>query len=283
MNLKTTIKTTIICALLLNLLVLSAPQLISVTPSVPVASASIASANFLPNNRSCLDTINELTLSLNVAQYVSSVLDNCFYYYGDACTVSAYCSLLSLLKNNYDEVTVFSKGHRGVPYLSSTPANSDHRSLLDHYGDDLIDSAHIYPRTSSGNVVTFIWHCETALKYPSSNDTYGWYGMPYCWTHDNTMEQYNDTGSQVFLGWTNEVPGGDYPLPGGSPQYEFEIVPDTHIYAHVAYYFWYYMTNGDTVEEALDNLCDDIYNDNFEDTDLNGWLVAWGNIDLELP
>lgn len=237
-----------------------------------------------------MDTETELELSLDVAEYVTTTLANynspygCYYSYEESCTVSSYKSVLSTLKNSYDEAIVFSKGHRGVPYLSSSPPNSDHRSLLDHYGNNLIDYADIYSRTSSDNIVTFIWHCETSEEYPSTyNYSYGWCGMPYCWTHDNGMDEYDDTGSQVFLGWTNEVPGGDYPWEGGSPQYEFEIVPDTYNYANVAGCFWYYMCNGYTVEEALDTLSLIIYGEHFDDTDLKDWLLVWGNWELELP
>jgi len=125
MNHKTTIKTTIFCALLLNLLVLSTPQLISGN----IASASVGAANFLPNNEQEMDTDNELTLSLAVAAYITTTLANynspygCYYSYEDSCTVSSYCSILSTLKNYYDEAIVFSKGHRGIPYWNYTPAN----------------------------------------------------------------------------------------------------------------------------------------------------------------
>ena len=293
MNHKNTIKTTICCALMLNLIVLSVPQIISAN----IASASVGAANFLPNYFiPGTDTLDETTLSLAVAQYVTTTLANynspygCYYSYEDTCTWSSYCSILSTLKNSYDEAIVFTKGHRGIPC-------ANHISLLDHNGVALPDDAgysndtDIFYRTSSDNIVTFVWHCETALNYVYGtipSDANGYYGMPYCWTHNQYLGKYGISGSQVFLGWTNEVPNStenpDYEQPlGGSPQYEYEIVPNTYNYANVAGSFWYYMCNGDTVIEALDNLCDDIFNDEFDDTYLNDWLVVWGNKFLELP
>jgi hypothetical protein len=281
MNLKTTIKTTIICALLLNILVLSAPQLISGN----IASASTASANFLPN---CYipwplgpDTENETTLSLAVFQYVTSVLDNC--YYCENCTVSTYCSVLSILKNDYDNAIVFSKGHRSAPY----PGTS-HMSLLDNNENHLIDCDHIYPRTSSGNTVTFLWHCETARFFPNGTapqDGYGYYGMPYCWTHNQYLGYYyyGGSGTQVFLGWNNNVPPLPYPEQGGgSPQYEYAINANYN-YANVAGTFWSYMSNGTTIMQALNNLSYIIYGTAFGGTPLNNWLIVLGNKYLELP
>jgi len=288
------LKTTIFCALLLNLLVLSTPQLISGN----IASASVGAANFLPN---CYipppdgpDTQNELTLSLAVAQYVTTTLANynspygCYYSYEDSCTVSSYCSILSTLKNYYDEAIVFSKGHRGMPHYP----NTNHLSLLDHYGigfpDDagLSNNTDIYYRTSSENVFTFIWHCQTALKYTYGTvpqDGIGYYGMPYCWTHNQYLGYYGNSGTQVFLGWNDNVPPPDYPEQrGGSPQYEYAINANYN-YANVAGTFWYYMCNGTTTIQALNNLCYIIYGTAFGNTPLNNWLIVWGNKNLGLP
>lgn len=272
-----------ICVLLVNLLFLSMPQLISDN----FVYCSVGAGNFCPNNVQIMDTKNETELSLATAQYITSLLDayadDCYYSYNDSCTVASYLTILSTLKNSYDDVIVYSKGHRGIPYITYNPPNTDHRSLLDHYGNDIIDFADIWYRTSNDYVVTFIWHCETALKYPTALDEHGWYGMPYCWTHNKLLQYYGTSGIQVYLGWTNDVPDEPYPeQDGGSPQYTYGI-DDNYNYANVAGCFWYYMCNGDTVDEALNTLSNLIYGVNFDQTDLYGWLVVWGNMNMELP
>jgi hypothetical protein len=267
------------------LTILSVPQIISEN----TASASVAAANFLPNYFIAgTDTNTEMTLSLATAQYITSVLttynypNGCFHRYEDNCTVTGYCNVLQALTSYFDESIVFSKGHRGMPYYP----NTNHTSLLDHNGDALIDHSHIYSRTSSENVFTFIWHCETAEKYQYGvipYDVIGYYSMPYCWTHNLYLGYYGNSGNQVFLGWNNNVPDPPYPEQrGGSPQYEYPINYYDD-YSDVAELFWYYMCDGDTVIQALDNLCDDIFDDDFDDTYLKDWLVVWGNKYLELP
>ena len=290
MKFRVTSKNISIGVLLLSLVVFSTSQLISEN----IVSAYVGSAVFCPNHYiDGTDTYDELELAEDTCTYITGLLANryatgCYYSYNDACTVSSYCSILSTHKNSpvIDEVGVFSKGHRGCQYWNATPPNWNHMSLLDHYGYNCNDTQHIYPNTSSENTFTFIWHCETALHYQYPyGDSFGPYGMPFCWTHRPFMQQYDDYGTQVFLGWTNEVPDDeDYPQPdGGSPQFEYEIVPDVYNYANVAGCFWYFMDNGDTVAEALDNLCDIIYDLDFDQTDLHEWLVVWGNMDLDLP
>jgi hypothetical protein len=270
MNLKTTIKTTIFCALLLNILVLSAPQLIS----EKIASADVGQAVFWPNNyQAGTDKDGELQLTHDTCMYIMYLLIGrgaygC--YYSPNSTLTSYCNILSTLNNYYEDNIVFSKGHRGYPY-----ANTSHLSLLDHTGVNVTDYPHIYDRTSSENVVTFIWHCETAEYYDegATPDGIGYYGMPYCWTHNSGMECYGDSGTQVFLGWVD-----------GSPQFLEGINGTIYNYAHVAYYFWYYMCNGYSVVDALDNIAEDIFEcDNYLASPLRDWLVIWGNRTLTLP
>jgi hypothetical protein len=278
MNFKATIKTKTIGVLLLSLLVFSTASLISGN----IVSAYVGSADFCPNYFwEGLDTEEELEVSEATCTYITSMLANryatgCYYSYNDDCTVYRYCSILSTLNNSgiIDEIVVFSKGHRGLPYNVSH-GNTNHISLLDHDGDDLIDIEHIYDRTSSKNTFTFLWHCETAEKYETGDppeDEFGYYGMPYCWTHNEDLVCYGGSGDVVFLGWVDE-----------SPQFLTEA-EDPYNYAHVAYYFWYYMCDGDTVEEALNNIAYYIFGDaNYLASDLCDWLVVWGDKTMELP
>jgi hypothetical protein len=201
--------------------------------------------------------------------------------YGDYCYVhldatrSTYTSRLQALKYSCDKIVIFSKGHRGLPYYP----NTNHISLIDHNYDDVIDYNHIYPYTTyAQNVFTFIWHCETAEKYPCYFDQYGYFGMPYCWTHDNSMQYYGQSGSHVFLGWVNESPQFETPI---NAQYKF---------AQVAFWFWYYACQGDNVLWSLNHLASRIWGTTyFTDTELvyetedHGPLVIWGNTLMYLP
>jgi len=230
MNHKTTIKTTIFCALLLNLLVLSTPQLISGN----IASATVGQAVFWPNNfQDGTDADGELELTHDTCMYIMYLLigrGQYGCYYSPNSTITSYCNILSALNNYYEDNVVFSKGHRGYPYWNATPPNWNHLSLIDHDGNNVKDHSHIYSRTSSENNVTFIWHCETAEKYQTNTtpqDGYGYYGMPYCWTHNSGLVCYGGSGTQVFLGWVND-----------SPQF-LDEAEGMYNYAHVAYYFWY--------------------------------------------
>jgi hypothetical protein len=277
----------------ISLLFISAMSMLSTN----LVSASTGAANFLPNYYLPPplgpDTQTEMTLALSVAQYVTTTLANynspygCYYSYESHCTASRYLSYLSTM-NNYDEIMIFSKGHRGMPHYP----NTNHFSLMGHYGgyapDDagLYNNTDIYYYTSSKNVFTFIWHCQTANNYQYGQlplDEYGYYSMPYAFTHNRYLYQYGWWGSQVFLGWNDNVPPPPYPEQrGGSPQYEWGINPNYN-YANVAGTFWYYMCNGNTVMEALNNLCYIIYGTAFGNTDLNNWLIVWGNKYLGLP
>jgi hypothetical protein len=97
------------------------------------------------------------------------------------------------------------------------------------------------------------------------------------------MGCYGTSGSQVFLGWNNQVPPPPYPEQrGGSPQYEYAIV-NSYNYAFVAGAFWYYMSLGYNVVGALNSISSLIYTCNFSQSPLYGWLVVWGNQNLYLP
>jgi hypothetical protein len=86
------------------------------------------------------------------------------------------------------------------------------------------------------------------------------------------MSAWGGSGTQVFLGWVGESPQFETPAEG------------IYNYAHVAYYFWLYVTNGYTVEDALNTIADDIFDDgNYIDSSLCDWLIVWGNKTLTLP
>ena len=201
----------------------------------------------------------------------------------------------SYLQNNYDYTVFYSKGHRGWSNDNS------HISLLDHTGNGFYDYD-IASRTSySKNTFTFIWHCETALYYnPGGTNTDGLgraIGMPYAFTHNNNLPIYGTTGHQVYLGWKNKndlqvhnfttnsyniVFNAKNGTTVGSPQYEWGINPNYN-YAQVARFFWEYMSQGYTTEDALNILSNTIYGTAFINSGLQDWLIIYGNRLLTLP
>lgn len=254
--------------LLLTLLSVLVPPLISET-----TVSAVGQAVFCPNNfQQEIDEAGEITLSTQTCTYIRNMLVSRghFCYLSINSTLNDYCTLLSNL-HILEDIVVFSKGHRGIPFPSP-----NHISLLDNTGNDVIDNTHIYPRTSSENVVTFMWHCETAEHYVTNGnhtDAYGYYGMPFCWTHTNSLVCYGDSESQVFLGWVD-----------GSPQFLESIDDSPYNYAHVAYYFWYYMCDDESVIESLNDIASLIFGaDNYLSSDLCDKLVIWGNRNLVLP
>jgi len=253
-------------------------------------------ANFLPTNFQILvDTANEYTLSHSVADYIVSVLNSkypIFDYRDSSCTGNNFKTILSALQD-YDTAVIYSKGHRDAKTCDYSNA---------HYGLIMNDSTtvwdyDIYPRTSSKNVHTFIWHCQTAIKPSGTNpDTCGYRGLPVAFTHNVNIASWSDSGSQVYLGWNDKqgllaynftsqqyytvTLGGGTTV--GSPQYEWGINP-TYNYANVAGTYYYRMGQGDSTADALMFMSEVIYDDDFENTDLANWLVVWGNMYIELP
>ncbi|MEM2081279.1 MAG: hypothetical protein QW744_03295 [Candidatus Bathyarchaeia archaeon] len=264
-------------------IVICANLLIGLLSLIPQAvSANVGTAVFCPNNfQEGTDTNNEIILSRATCAYIRDMLaakyGGCYDSFDANCTVERYVSILSTLKTSFNKAVVFSKGHRGYPYWNASPPNWNHMSLLSNNGAPVIDNVHILPYTSTKNVFTFIWHCETAEKYPAgalNPDSYGYYGMPYCWTTamDPLMYPYATSGIRVYLGWWD-----------GSPQFEY-TANGMWNFAHVAYLFWYFMCGGATVNEALNYIAQTVYGvQYFSQTPLWWWLIAFGNVSLTLP
>ncbi|MEM2098706.1 MAG: hypothetical protein QXU99_03025 [Candidatus Bathyarchaeia archaeon] len=236
---------------------------------------------FCPNNfQQGNDTETELILASDTCTYIRNLLTGeygvCYFSFDDDCTVYRYGWLLFCLRYYYDQQVVFSKGHRGVPYCGAPWYNINHFSLLDHNGDSFIDH-NIYSVTSSENVFTFIWHCQTAQHYFGNGtvpqDELGPYGMPYCWTHNPSMQPWGVSGTQVYLGWV-----------GQSPQFE-TIAEGGCNYANVVGSFWYYMCNGAPVDTALNTIAQNIFGDQgyLQCPQLKDKLVVYGNRASTLP
>jgi len=147
---------------LISLILLSTLSILSAN----LVSATVGVANFLPgtyipDEDDGPDTPEEVTLSQSTYNYITSAMYN--KYPGDVAfavnfTYSTYLSTLSTLQSYYDDIIVFSKGHRGYPAWPAT----NHISLLDYNRVGLPDDAgyynntDIYSVTSSKNLITFI-------------------------------------------------------------------------------------------------------------------------------
>jgi hypothetical protein len=264
------------------------------------ASAGNVACNFLPNNYvDIVDTPNEVRLSQDTAACITSELAKKYPQWTMYnCTKSTYLSIIGAAQS-YDKVVTYSKGHRGRPY------GDIHMSLVDHNGANVVDHE-IYALTSSKNVVTFIWHCQTANDYtPNGNNTDAnnrAFSMPYAWTKNNGMAKYGTSGSQVYLGWTNRTNLMIYNFTSsqyhtvsinhpngvtnqvGSPQYEWGLDP-TYKYAQVAGLYWYYMGKDYTTTAALNQVSYTVYFSMmpFAFSPLNDWLVVYGNGNVKLP
>lgn len=257
---------------------------LSTTPLIlgNYASAATCAANFLPNYFwAGLDTQNEVNLSESTANYIKSVLNSkypIFDYRNSSCTDGNFRAVLTSLQS-YDNAVIYSKGHRNAATLST---GYTHYGLVMNNGGTVWDYE-AYQRTSSKNTHTWIWHCETAIL-PSgpSSDSLGCRGLPRAFTNNLNIATWGTSGNQVYLGWTNSVPTYNYPLPAGSPQYEWNINYNYN-YAQVAALYYYYMGQGYTTSAALVAMSNTIYGTSMQNTALANWLEVYGNMNLKLP
>ena len=284
-KIKSFIGVLLICTLLFSFVSLSLGNL---------ATASTGAGNFLPNvfydsSENGFDTEDEIDRSQITFDYVTYLFGS-RYGYGYVITgvnsTAAKLHYQAGLSNlqNYDNIVFFSKGHRTVK-------NGEIGIIPNHtvpYPDvnSYLLSSEIYSHTSSKNVVTFMWHCQTAQYYPGN-------GLPYAFTHNPILGYYGGTGDEVFLGWEDRYdfyiqwPNGTtvlspYNRTVGSPQYEWKMTP-TNDFGRVAELYWYYMSIGYSSIDALDLVCRAIYGVRFSSSYINGWLVIWGNKNMLLP
>jgi len=146
-----------------------------------------------------------------IMYYFQNYGSNYYYLYNcqdSAATQNQYASSLSYCQNNYYNTVVYSKGHEW------TWGDSNHYEIIpNNYVYDtngVKDSSTVYSNTGASDRFAFIWHCGTAMAYPSASDGYGWEGMPYDFTHNNGMstDGYGraDSGWYVYLGFNNYSP-----------------------------------------------------------------------------
>ena len=190
---------------LISLLIL----MVAATTGIQAVKASNAALLFTPNYISG-DPPGEASYSDSVANMVYYY----FYTYGSnyaytyncedsAATVSNYMSCLSYAQNNFYNSVIYSKGHE-VPF-----GDGNHYEILDHNAADLTDYPDVFDSTGASDRFVFLWHCGTAMSYPTWWDTWnggGYPGMAFDFTHDNSMSHNGygsgaDTGVYVFLGF----------------------------------------------------------------------------------
>ena len=233
-----------------------------------------ASASFCPNYYydSEYDPPGEHQLAETLTEYIAYFFaeryDYSYLLTNESATVYYYRIMINSL-NNSGEAGFFSKGHRNRwPHPTY-----DHIALFDRNGNDVRDSQDIFPYSSGKFRFVFLWHCETAELYPSSDDE----GMPYCFTHNNNMVLYGqDYGYNVFLGWEDASPPVVESYPEQEPYGNWQ-------YAHWAYLFFEAMSWGWSVEGALDYACNILSNLSFSCSHLYYWLIVWGCEDIGWP
>ncbi|MDR1993731.1 MAG: hypothetical protein LBQ98_09655 [Nitrososphaerota archaeon] len=264
------------------------------------ATATTGAANFLPNNFQPwadpkntpptlpLDTLNEIALSEEIADYITLVF--IFQGYNNVedirntnCDPATFKSTIGAL-SNYDKGVIYSKGHRTA--YTHTCGNT-HMGLIMHDNETSVADYEIGSLTSSKIKHAFIWHCETGIIPIGPNpDTCGYRGMPKAVTNNTSIAWWGTSGSQVYLGWNNTQVSGS-PLPSGSPQYEWTLIgasSASYNYGDVAIlYYGFAGSWGYSTADALIQLSYVLYGKSFADTSLAYWLVVYGNMYLGLP
>jgi hypothetical protein len=203
--------------MLISLLIVT----VAAVTSLQAVRGSNAALMFTPNYHvNNVDQPGEETYSNSVANMITYYFENYGSNYGfiyncedSSATQSQYESSLNYAQSKYYNTVVYSKGHEWT-----WGGDLNHYELVaNNYiqqGDQngVRDSQNVYPNTGSSDRFVFLWHCGTAMSYPSwqSTDGLGWTGMPYDFTHDNSMS-FNgyaspDNGVYVFNGFWQASP-----------------------------------------------------------------------------
>jgi hypothetical protein len=181
---------------------------------------------------------------------------------------SVYTSNIWYVEHNYDEITVFSKGHiapqGGGSY--SLVVNDTDPVWMGHVND--IDD--ICPNTEGNTKFAWIWHCATAMGYPPIKEEI-WgpvllsHSMPYAWTKNRGMigtgpyEYWCSDPDQVYLGFIYY-----------SPQFRALTGYDNHDYGEfVVSVFTHLLEDGDTVYVALNKASHEVFNVCYANSPLN--------------
>lgn len=236
--------------MLISLLILT----VGAITSIRAVAATNAGLMFTPNYHvSGTDPPGEESYSDSVANmimyYFSGYGSNYGWLYNcqdSYATANEYTSDLSYAQNHYYNTVVYSKGHEWT-----WGGSSNHYELVaNNYnpsGDQngVRDSTMVYPNTGASDRFIVLWHCGTAMAYPSSYDSLGWEGMPYCFTHNNAMNtdgySHPDSGVYVFMGFI-----------WYSPEYLTGTGYGSNNYgAFVTYLYMYLLQYHYTVNQAL--------------------------------
>ncbi len=188
--------------------------------------------------------------------------------FGDGTTMSRMLSEADHCRYNHDFAAVFHFGHApgyfagdGTLHRGVYPDAPQHQPQppTGIYDKD------IYPYTGSNHYFQFIWTCGSANKI-GGFDSYGYAsGLPFAWTHRANGSLSEDGYAN---GWSS---GGDYCFLGfenySKPLSEW-INPENS-YRHWLVFFYYYaVTGGRTVRNALDEASQQIGVEDFADEEL---------------
>jgi hypothetical protein len=241
----------IVPVLLIILLITSIATITSIQAVKATNAALMFTPNYVPPGYP--ETQQELTYSDSVASMIMYYFQNYGGNYGylyncqdSAASQNQYISSLNYAQNNSYNTVVYSKGHE-VPWGNGNYYELYPNDYNPNIDNGVKDSTNVYPNTGSSDRFVVLWHCGTAMSYYSTyNSNYGWDGMAYDFTHDNSMSKdgygSHDPGVYVFIGFINY--SEEYLSPTNYGSYNYGDF--------VSYFYMYLLQGHDTVNKALD-------------------------------
>jgi hypothetical protein len=214
--------------------------------------------------------------------------------WGDPTEPSTVYSTTDTTERYYDYSTVFYKGH---VWVFGDWCDHDPSCTLDHWGiwnddgtvgiadydidDEVIEVINANNKFAGTHDFIFIWACGHGAdsrvgvfdEDHSSGLLASWMHLdPSTLNNDGYHANPPDYSDHVFISF--EWLSIWYRTPASDPTFN---------YAHWAYYFYYYLlSQGYTVKDALDQASRDTHNDyNYDDCPLDNLYSAWNPIDQE--
>ncbi|TRZ50162.1 MAG: hypothetical protein D4S01_07195 [Dehalococcoidia bacterium] len=291
---KKTISITLVLLLLPSLLALSAPQLIGVR-------TVNASETCMIWGSKCEQTSEEILAAADACSYTLSKFSSYMSYnwilnaYGGTTTKANVESCTSSCDNSYDASVVFYTGHGwNLNDIDGTYHYHVYSNTSFHWADGIQDLSIQEITDGETHYFVFIWACFQGNERGYDHET-GAVGMPYAWTqqdeNDLNIDGYHNDDDTLycFIGFNNTSPPLHEEAEGGPYGYE---------YGNFVKYFYYFLTyHHETINEALDDAADWVFDSDFDDSALwegfewehpehgtqNGTMVVYGNGDNTLP
>lgn len=212
--------------------------------------------------------------------------------YGMYTTKSNVEYLTTSCNNNYDYSVVFYTGHgwpeHPIDGVKHYHVYSDGSYL---WANGIQDVSIQQKTTGETHYFVFLWACFQGNEVGYLDET-GAVGMPFAWTQQDDLNlngyDNHDGSPYCFLGFYNT----SIPL-------HHDVGPYNYEYSNFVKYFYYFLTyHHETIEEALDDASDWVFNnatfsesplwDGFEWYDpthnktVNGWMKVYGDSDNTL-